>query len=179
MFIDIISVFLVLLLAIGLAIAGLSLILSLTASPSAAQIAALTSSSPDERLIATYVCNASIKGAVPSTLAQMIFQATGSKAGADAALGAITRMSGGLWVGGRLFLTSHRVIFQPNALNRAAHHSLSDIVFRLTDIQTVSVRSGFVGRLVDFQTAGGTLTIRRYRIKALIASVTAARAAVT
>lgn len=162
-------------LLIALAILGVSVAMSISAKPKGAVLEFLTSGAPGETVIETRVANACLADAEPNALFRYVMDATGASKGADPALELIRKMSGGLWVGGRVFLTSHRIVFLPNALNRAVHKELPVIAFRLADVTGVATRFGFVTNIADFATPAGLLTVRAYGMKAFAEKVVAAQ----
>lgn len=154
----------------------LSAWLSATSQPKGAVLEFLTSSAPGERVLDWRTCNACLADAEPSRLAQLVMLKGPIEATAEMVLKAVRKMMGGLWVGGRVFLTTHRVVFVPNALNRALHNSLSIVVVKLADVTGVVSRFGLFTRIVDVKTAQGTLTVRGHAMKKFARAIDGVRA---
>lgn len=55
---------------------------------------------------------------------------------------------GGLWVGGRLVLTSSRLTFAPNAANRAVHTQLPEVSVELNAIRSVTLLPGLITKII-------------------------------
>lgn len=72
------------------------------------------------------------------------------------------RRYGGLWVGGRVTLTSKSIAFSPNALNRATHAGTLDVDIPLALIVRVDLLPGVVTKIVAIHTVGGLLKVRCY-----------------
>ena len=136
------------------------------AKPSASDLRAL-SVNPDEALIDYRTCNALTSDAEPKT---SLF---GAKT-PTALLALASYVAGGLWVGGRAFLTTHRLVFEPNALNRAVHRNLEPVAVDLKAVAAVTHRSGLVTSIVDIITAERTLSIRAYNARAFAEKIRAA-----
>jgi hypothetical protein len=154
---------------------GLSLVFTAFARPKGALLQRRTASAPGEALLTYRVCNARLSEAKVSELLATVASALGAD-DAVTALALVEKLMGGLWVGGRVFVTSHRVVFLPNALNRAIHEPLPMIAFALVDITRVRRRFGFVTAIVDVETPAGILTVRGYKMKELVAAMEGVRA---
>jgi hypothetical protein len=141
---------------------GIALILGSVARPKGKEIALFTSSAPDEAIIAYKVVNACLSNAEPNAFAAFIFKQTHTDNAANKTFDFIRKMTGGLWVGGRVVLTNHRIIFTPNGLNRALHKDLPVIALFLTDLTEVRDRFGVATSIVDAMTPVGSLTFRCY-----------------
>lgn len=162
--------FAILVVTIVVVLGGLSLVLHATSKPSDEELRVLTSSHAGESVVAYRVCNALIgdavadlKGAAPNGLGPAISHA----------LNWTARRAGGLWVGGRVFLTTHRIVFVPNAMNRAVHRNLETVVVDLKDVTEVSERFGLVTRVVEIKTRASTFAIRAYDVRAFADQVRA------
>jgi hypothetical protein len=78
---------------------------------------------------------------------------------------AITRRKakeGGLWVGGRLVLTSSRLTFAPNAANRAVHKQLPELSVDLNAIRSVTLLPGLVTKIILVETDDQSVRFRCY-----------------
>lgn len=119
---------------------------------------------PGERLLRSVTANAALPSAEPHDLYSAVADATVAKYAAEL-LTSITRvLSGGLWVGGRLTLTTHRLIFSPNALNRLVHRApLSDVVLDLADVDDVSVSRGLLTDVAEVRTRGHSAPAMKFR----------------
>jgi hypothetical protein len=83
------------------------------------------------------------------------------------------RIHGGLWVGGRAELTTQRLRFAANALNKAVHVSGEGLKFDipLTQIVAVRLRKAFVTHIVDVDTPDGTYSMRCWGAQGFAAAV--------
>jgi hypothetical protein len=72
-----------------------------------------------------------------------------------------------------VFLTTHRIVFVPNAMNRAVHRNLETVVVDLKDVTEVSERFGLVTRIVEIKTRASTFAIRAYDVRAFADQVRA------
>jgi hypothetical protein len=70
------------------------------------------------------------------------------------------RRYGGLWVGGRLTVTTTDFQFHANALNRALQSGQLDIVIDLRSIESVEVLPGVLTKIVAMRTADGVTKVR-------------------
>jgi hypothetical protein len=84
---------------------------------------------------------------------------------------------GGLWVGGAVDLFEDRLVFAPNALNKAIQTGALALDVPLASITKVSWRFGVVTGIVDLDCGDHRLSIRCYGSKAFAAMVEAAVAA--
>jgi hypothetical protein len=76
---------------------------------------------------------------------------------------AITRRKakdGGLWVGGRLVLTSSHLTFAPNAVNRAVHEQLSEASLELSAIRSVALLPGLITKIIYVETDDQSVKFR-------------------
>lgn len=72
---------------------------------------------------------------------------------------------GGIWVGGRVTLTTESLAFGANALNRALQTGTLDSAIPLTSIVGVEELGGFVSQKVRVTYAGGSFTFRCFGAK--------------
>lgn len=72
---------------------------------------------------------------------------------------------GGVWVGGRVTLTTESLAFGANALNRALQTGTLDSAIPLTSIIGVEELGGFVSQKVRVTYAGGSFTFRCFGAK--------------
>jgi len=140
------------------------------AKPSASDLRAL-SVNPDEALIDYRTCNALLSDAEPKT---SLFGSDNRARTPTALLALASFVAGGLWVGGRAFLTTHRLVFEPNALNRAVHSKLEPVDVDLRAVAAVTHRLGLVTSIVDVITVERTLSIRAYNARAFAENIRAA-----
>jgi hypothetical protein len=94
-------------------------------------------------------------------------------------LSAFRAVWGGLWVGGRVTLTSKSVSFAANALNRIAQSGTLDVSVRLKEVTDVGVLPGFFTNIVAISTPDRVLKIRCYWARHFADAVIAARDAVS
>lgn len=69
---------------------------------------------------------------------------------------------GGLWVGGRVTVTSTEVRLSANAMNRALTSGTMDIALPLPQIQEVTVEGGFITKIIRLDTTAGSVKFRCY-----------------
>jgi hypothetical protein len=159
---------------IFLVIALMSVALGSIAKPKGDEVRLFTSSAPGETILDYRICNACLRDARPNQFASLALNAMGAD-GIEGVFALIKKMTGGLWVGGRTILTSHRVIFAPNAMNKAVHESLSMIALRLRDVTEVNDRFAVGSRIIDITTPDGSLTVRVPRAVAFRDAIRQAR----
>jgi hypothetical protein len=70
---------------------------------------------------------------------------------------------GGLWVGGRVTLTSAELSFAPNAANRLVHDGDPSVAIPLSAIRQVDIEPGFVTKIVAVTWTGGVARFRCYK----------------
>jgi hypothetical protein len=70
---------------------------------------------------------------------------------------------GGLWVGGRLTLTSAELSFVPNAANRLVHDGDPSVAIPLSAIRQVDIEPGVVTKIVAVTWTGGVARFRCYK----------------
>lgn len=112
-------------------------------------------------LLTTKVANAFIADAEPSV--------------AIPVASALRSAWGGLWVGGRVTLTTETVSFSANTLNRIAQSGTHDVSVPLTRITDVDVLSGFFTRIVAITTPEFVFKVRCYRAARFAEAILAAR----
>ena len=78
----------------------------------------------------------------------------------ERALTAYRTKYGGLWVGGRVTLTTSEISFRPNAMNRAIQTGSLDILVPLPAVVDVEVLRGFVTRIIAIHTPGSVVKVR-------------------
>ncbi len=154
--------FLQLFLLIAIILAVISIVAIRLTKPSQADLARLLSKRENEQFIDSWVCNACLRDAEMNALTGLIFKAMDADLAVEATTSFIKKMTGGLWVGGRLILTDKRVIFTANAMNRAVHKTLPQIALSLTDLAPVATRFGIMTKIIDLPTQGGVLSVRLY-----------------
>jgi hypothetical protein len=81
---------------------------------------------------------------------------------------------GGLWVGGRVTLTTSFLMFRANAMNRAVNDGEIDAVFPLVAVEEVAFERGVLTNIVNARSELGTLRVRCYWARAFTDAVTAA-----
>lgn len=77
-------------------------------------------------------------------------------------LESLRKASGGLWVGGRVTVTSTEVRLSANAMNRALTSGTMDIALPLPQIQEVTVEGGFITKIIRLDTTAGSVKFRCY-----------------
>jgi hypothetical protein len=73
------------------------------------------------------------------------------------------RRYGGLWVGGRLTLTTTDVQFHANALNRSIQSGELDITVELRSIESVEVLPGVLTKIIAIHTGDRVVKMRCWR----------------
>lgn len=144
------------------------------ARPKGRDLTLLTASAPSERVLAYRVCGACFQEVQPSAFVGALFDAADAQL--EPVLGVIGQMTGGIWVGGRVILTNHRVVFLPNALNRLVQDNLPTIALALADVNEAKQRFGLATAIVDIRSPAFTLTVRGYRMRSFVAAIERARA---
>jgi hypothetical protein len=82
---------------------------------------------------------------------------------------------GGLWVGGRVTLTTETVSFSPNGLNRVAQSGSLDVSVPLATVTDVNVLPGFFTKIVAITTPESVFKVRCYRAARFAEAILAAR----
>jgi len=154
--------------------AVIQVVLEANARPKGRDLALLTASAPDERVLAYRVCGACFQDVQPSAFASALVDA--ADAHLEPVLGVIRQMTGGIWVGGRVILTTHRVVFSPNGLNRMLQDNPPTIALALADLSEAKQRFGLATAIVDIRSPAFTLTVRGYRMRSFVAVIERARA---
>ncbi|MCV6991892.1 hypothetical protein H7I87_03075 [Mycobacterium timonense] len=75
-------------------------------------------------------------------------------------LGRYRRRYGGLWVGGRVTVTTADVQFHANAINRSIQSGQLDIIVDLRSIDSVELLPGFVTKIIAIRTGDQVTKIR-------------------
>ena len=92
---------------------------------------------------------------------------------------ALRAMWGGLWVGGRVTLTSESVSFAANTLNRIVQSGTLDVSISLKQVTDVEVLPSFFLDIVAIRTPDRVLKVRCYWARRFADAVIAARGAVS
>jgi hypothetical protein len=112
-------------------------------------------------VIASKVANALVEDAKRSQTAGGLVDTAGADtAGLDVVLDQFRRHYGGLWVGGRLTLTSATLEFHPNAVNRVAHAGTLDIEVDVRRIEAVDVLPGFLTKIIAVRVGDKVVKVR-------------------
>lgn len=165
------ALFLLLVAAITL-MAIIQLVLEVNARPKGRDLALLTSSAPSERVLAYRVCGACFQDVQPSAFTNALVDAADAQLEQlESVVGVIRQMTGGVWVGGRVILTTHRVVFLPNGLNRMLQDNLPTIALALADVSEAKQRFGLATAIVDVRGSAFTLTVRGYRMRSFVADI--------
>jgi hypothetical protein len=94
-------------------------------------------------------------------------------------LGRYRRRYGGLWVGGRLTVSTTDVQFHANALNRAIQSGQLDVTVDLRSIESVEVLPGVLTKIIAIRTGDRVAKFRCFAARKVAAHIRAAAAAVT
>ncbi len=130
----------------------------------------------NDMLIKKRVCDALIQTAEPNALLRFLLRRTK----ADMVVGVVKRLTGGLWVGGNVYLYQDAVEFRPNGLNKLIHAGEVSWRVPLKEILSVSTGFGFVTKVITMRTERVSFRIRCYGADAfarVIAEVSSAGAA--
>ena len=130
-----------------------------------------------EEVIATKLCNAKIDAAEPNVFFHLLPLPLGPGAviGTRAGMELAKQIAGGTWVGGKAYLTSLRVVFEPNALNVALQNGVGAIALSLEDLTEIRTRRGVLTSIVEIRTTRGALSIRLFGAKQFADIVNSAR----
>ena len=82
---------------------------------------------------------------------------------------------GGLWVGGRVTLTTETVSFSANGINRTVQSGTLDVSVPLAEVTDVTVLPGFFTKIVAITTPELVLKVRCYRAASFAEAILAAR----
>ena len=91
-------------------------------------------------------------------------------------LGAFRRLYGGLWVGGRLTVTTTELEFHANAANRALQSGQLDIRADLRAVSSVEVLPGVVIKIIAIHTDEQVIKVRCWRARNIADRIRAAAA---
>ncbi|GAA1976458.1 hypothetical protein GCM10009718_10870 [Isoptericola halotolerans] len=120
-------------------------------------------------LLETKVANALVRDAAPSVPWWRL----------GPVLWMIRRGYGGLWVGGRVTLTTTTLAFAPNALNRSVHSGPLDAAVELAEVTRVTYRWGVLTGIVTAHTDDSALSVRCWNAHGFAGRLRAAVAAAT
>lgn len=116
-------------------------------------------------VVESKVCNAKITNASPSFGCYIVAGAGGGLVGA-AVTGVVLKvfksMTCGLWVGGRIFLTTSYLLFEPNKVNKFLHDNVGVVKIPVGEINAVEREFGFVTGIVRVCTEHGDFKFRCY-----------------
>ena len=82
---------------------------------------------------------------------------------------------GGLWVGGRVTLTTETVSFSANGINRMVQSGTLDVTVPLAQVTDVTVLPGFFTKIVAITTPELVLKVRCYGAATFAGAILAAR----
>ena len=104
------------------------------------------------------VCEALIQAAEPNAVLKFLLRRTK----VNIVIGVLRRLTGGLWVGGNVYLFQDAVEFRPNGLNKFIH--AGDVSWRvpLKEISGVTTSTGFVTKVLTIRTERVNFKIRCY-----------------
>ena len=118
-----------------------------------------------EEVLLTKVANALIEDVRVSSMISPV---------AGPVLGLFRSWAGGLWVGGRVTLTTASVVFAPNALNRMVQSGSLDVSIPLAAIDDIEVVPGFVTNIVVLRTTELVFKVRCWGARRFASAVRAA-----
>jgi hypothetical protein len=120
-----------------------------------------------DAVIASKPANALIPDATPTRYADLPVAVT---------LATYRMRFGGLWVGGRVTLTTSALVFAANRLNREVQSGTLDLRIPLADISDVAVRWGFVTKIIVVTVPGGAAKFRCFGAQRFAEQIDRARA---
>ena len=155
----------------AIAVLAISRFVNGDGTPSDEQRMLLTSGAPGETIESWHICNALVKDAQSSFFIDVLEAGhrnrmiTGSAHVPGAGAGAITidvakKLSGGVWVGGAIYETSHRLVFLPNRLNTALVQNIGAISIPLSEIKGVHLKSSLLVKDAVIETLSAPLNLR-------------------
>ncbi|MEV0670091.1 hypothetical protein [Mycobacterium sp. NPDC050441] len=122
-------------------------------------------------VITSKAANALIEDAEANALGRLAAQAS---SGTTHWIDRSRQRYGGLWVGGRLTLTTTTVEFHPNAANRSIQSGSLDVVVPLRYVESVELMPGLVTKIVVVRTPERVLSARCFGATKLADQIRAA-----
>ncbi|MGO4186825.1 hypothetical protein [Pseudarthrobacter sp. TAF60_1] len=124
----------------------------------------------ESRVVATKVANALIEDAEPNTdliiteLTDLIMPELKEIAAPlfNATMAEFAAYYGGLWVGGKIILTTHELKFQPNFVNKMAHKGLAGLQVSLSQVVSVEILPGVLTKIIVVRTPSHAIKFRCY-----------------
>lgn len=80
----------------------------------------------------------------------------------NATMSAFAAYYGGLWVGGKVILTTQELTFEPNFMNRLAHKGLTGLKVSLSQVVSVELLPGVVTKIIVVRTPAHAIKFRCY-----------------
>lgn len=120
---------------------------------------------PEPQIIMTKLANALIKDAgfhMPAVAETALSEAGGSVRGNKMVLRRFEKKWGGLWVGGRVTLTTSTLSFAPNWMNRQVHTSDLNLAVDLADVRRVEVLPSMGMKIIALTTDDSVVKVRSY-----------------
>ena len=102
------------------------------------------------------VCEALIRTAEPNAVLKFLLRRTK----VNIVVGVLRRLTGGLWVGGNVYLFQDAVEFRPNGLNKFIHAGDMSWRIPLEEISGVAMGSGFLTKVITIRTEKVDFKIR-------------------
>lgn len=130
-----------------------------------------------EEVIATKVVNALMAEPVMAVHPGVALAAEGVGGippGVELVVDAFRRRWGGLWVGGRATLTTARLTFRANGVNRVLHEGQVDAELDLRAVLRVDLEPGFLTEIVAVTIPGAVFKLRCWGARDFAAQVDAA-----
>jgi hypothetical protein len=115
-----------------------------------------------EKVLVTKVANALITGGeMRPGVVDGLSTTTGIElAGVEGAVKRSAKKHGGIWVGGRVTLTSTRLSFQPNAMNRAVTSGPLQFTVDLAFVTEIQVESAFITDIITLLVGTKAVKVR-------------------
>ncbi|HBE88487.1 MAG TPA: hypothetical protein DDW67_05025 [Elusimicrobia bacterium] len=126
-----------------------------------------------EEILIDKLCNALIPDAEVSPGVAVFGGVEGSMLGSavDSTLASFRKKHGGLWVGGRIYVTTASVTFSVNAMNKAFHSPIPDVRIPLAEITEVTHEPAIFMDTITVKGGGKELKFKCYGAKKVLARI--------
>lgn len=141
------------------------------ATPSDDEIKSLTNAYPQETLTRYALANVFFEHVEISDSFDRFFSAIIGRFFTSAWQKTTKQVLGGMWVGGRLFQTSHRLIFMPNSGNLLAHKHLGPLYMDLDSVIDVVDQWGLITPIGEVKSLHRAIKFRCFSAKEFTAAI--------
>lgn len=126
-----------------------------------------------EEILIDKLCNAFMPEADASPGAAAVGEAAGAMIGdvVENEIASFRKKHGGLWVGGRIYITTASVTFSVNAMNAKFHSPIPEVRIPLAEIQEVSLEPAFFMDTITVKGGGKELKFKCYGAKKILARI--------